>query len=192
MSYPIFSAWVHSSPILAHWAAAALGALWLLLTRMAWQRLAPSVKGASGTWRERVARESQTLTYKGSERPGEAEAAPISALQPGNLPHPASLIKHLPLWIHPSLIPPYMQSRLLLRRRSRALARAPRARKRNSKPGCVWWTVCYAVLNFGRRIQLPGWACSESSMRYPILIFAGHLTRKVIHEISYFPQDILG
>ena len=37
---PFGMQWVHSSPIWAHWAAAAFGALWLLLTWAAWPRLA--------------------------------------------------------------------------------------------------------------------------------------------------------
>ena len=42
------------------------------------------------------------------------------------LMHPASPMKHLPLWIYPSLIPPYLQERERLRRRvqARAWARA--------------------------------------------------------------------
>ena len=75
----------------------------------------------SGTSRERVARESRSgLNFR---------------VASWTLLHPASPMKHLPLWIQPSRIPPYLPARQRLRRRAQARARAPRARKRNSKMG---------------------------------------------------------
>ena len=71
-----------------------------------------------------------------------------------NLDPPApSIANEAPaLWIYPE--PAGEAAPSPLRARARARVRAPRARKKNSKSGCAWWTVCYAVLNFGRRIQL--------------------------------------
>ena len=85
----------------------------------------------------RTSRESRVLVARGRRGDFKIRVAAWTLL------HPTSPMEYLPLWIkhllplrmQPSWIPLCLQARPRLRRR--ALARATRARKRNSKSGCA-------------------------------------------------------